>query len=48
MAIDDKVRDQKIQYDANREKAKISALSSCIIMHHWVKYLTDDETLSSD
>ena len=28
MAIDDKIRDEKIQYDINREAAKISALSS--------------------
>ena len=28
MAIDDKTRDEKLQYDINRKKAKISALSS--------------------
>ena len=28
MAIDDKIRDEKLQYDINREVAKISALSS--------------------
>ena len=28
MAIDDKIRDEKLQYDINREAAKISALSS--------------------
>ena len=28
MAIDDKNRDEKLQYDINREAAKISALSS--------------------
>ena len=27
MAIDDKIRDEKLQYDINREAAKISALS---------------------
>ena len=27
MTIDDKIRDEKIQYDINREVAKISALS---------------------
>ena len=28
MAIDDKIRDEKLQYDINREAAKISALLS--------------------
>ena len=28
MPIDDKIKDEKIQYDINREAAKISALSS--------------------
>ena len=28
MAIDDKTRDEKLQYDINRKEAKISALSS--------------------
>ena len=28
MAIDDKIRDEKLQCDINREAAKISALSS--------------------
>ena len=28
MTIDDQVRDEKLQYDINREAAKISALSS--------------------
>ena len=27
MAIDDKINDEKLQYDINREIAKISALS---------------------
>ena len=27
MTIDDKIRDEKLQYDNNREAAKISALS---------------------
>ena len=27
MTIDDKIRDEKLQYDINREAAKISALS---------------------
>ena len=28
MTIEDKIKDEKLQYDANREAAKISALSS--------------------
>ena len=28
MTIDDKIRDEKLQYDINREAAKISVLSS--------------------
>ena len=28
MAIDDKIRDEMLQYDINREAAKVSALSS--------------------
>ena len=28
MTIDDKIRDEKLQYDINREAAKISTLSS--------------------
>ena len=28
MTIDDKIRNEKLQYDINREAAKISALSS--------------------
>ena len=28
MTIDDKIRDEKLQYDINRETARISALSS--------------------
>ena len=29
MAIDNKIRDEEMQFDINREAAKISALSSC-------------------
>ena len=28
MTIDDKIKDEKLQYDINREAAKISAISS--------------------
>ena len=31
MTIDDKIRDEKLQYDINREAAKISALSTAKI-----------------
>ena len=31
MTINDQIRDENLQYDINREAAKISALSSCEI-----------------
>ena len=45
MTIDDKVRDERLQYDINREAAKIAALSSSkidiceflTIYHHLIK-----------
>ena len=43
MTIDDKIRDKKLQYDINREAAKISALSSDKI--HKYKYLTGEDIL---
>ena len=46
MAIDDKVRDEKRQYDINREAAKISALSSGKIDNY--EYLTGEEILPSN
>ena len=46
MAIDDKIRDEKLQYDINRGAAKISALSSGKIDKY--EYLTGDEILPSD
>ena len=46
MTINDKIRDEKLQYDINREAAKISALSSGKI--HKYEYLTGaDISLSS-
>ena len=33
MTIDDQIKDEKLQYDINREAAKISALF--IIMQNW-------------
>ena len=46
MATDDKIRDEKLQYDINREAAKISALSSGKI--HKYEYLTGGEILPSN
>ena len=46
MTIDDKIRDEKLQYDINREAAKISALSSRKIDKY--EYLTGEEILPSD
>ena len=46
MTIEDQVRDEKLQYDINREAAKISALSSGKIDKY--KYLTGEEILPSN
>ena len=46
MATDDKVRDEKLQYNINIEEAQIPALSSGKIDKY--KYLTGEETLSSN
>ena len=46
MTIDDQIRDEKLQYDINREAAKISALSSGEINES--EYLTDEEILLSN
>ena len=46
MNIDDKIKDEKLQYDINGEAAKISALSSGKIDKY--EYLTGDEILRSD
>ena len=46
MIIDDKIRDEKLQYDINRKAAKISALSSGKIDKY--EYLTGEEILLSD
>ena len=43
MIIDDKIRDEKLQYDINREAAKISALSSGKIDKY--EHLTGKEIL---
>ena len=46
MTIDDQIRDEKLQYDINREAAKISALSSNKIGKY--EYLTGEEILPSN
>ena len=46
MAINDKIRDEKHQYDINREEAKISALS--LGKTDKYKYLTGEEVLPSN
>ena len=46
MTIDDQIRDKKLQYDINREAAKISALSSSKI--HKYEYLTGEDILPSN
>ena len=45
MTIEDQIRDEKLQYDINREAAKISALSSGKIDKY--EYLTGEEILPS-
>ena len=46
MTIDDQIRDEKLQYDINREAAKISALSSNKFNKY--EYLTGKEILPSN
>ena len=46
MTINDQIRDEKLQYDINREAAKISALSSSKI--HKYEYLTRNDILPSN
>ena len=46
MTIEDQIKDEKLQYDINREAAKISALSSCKIDKY--EYLTGEEILPSN
>ena len=46
MIIDDKIKDEKLQYVINREAGKISALSSGRIDKY--EYLTGEEILPSD
>ena len=46
MTIDDKIRNEKLQYDINREAANISALLSGKIDKY--EYLTGEEILPSN
>ena len=46
MTINGQIRDEKIQYDINREAAKIAALSSCEIRKY--EYLTGEDILPSN
>ena len=46
MTIDDKIRDEKLQYGINREAAKISALTFGKIDKY--EYLTGEEILPFD
>ena len=46
MVIVDKIRDEKLQYDINREPAKILAWSSAKIYEY--EFLTGKETLPFD
>ena len=46
MTINDQIRDEKLQYEINREAVKISALSSGKI--HKYEYLTGEDILPSN
>ena len=46
MAINDQIKNEKLQYDINREGAKISALSSGKL--HKYEYLTGENILPSN
>ena len=46
MTIEDQIKDEKLQYDINREAAKMSALSSGKIDKY--EYLTGEEILPSN
>ena len=46
MTINNQIKDEKLQYDVNREAAKISALSSGKL--HKYEYLTGKDILPSN
>ena len=45
MTFNDQIKDEKLQYDINREVSKISALSSGSL--HKYEYLTGEDILPS-
>ena len=45
VTINDQIKDEKLQYNINREAANLSALSSGKL--HKYEYLTDEDILSS-
>ena len=45
MTINDQIKDEKLQYDINREAAKMSTLSSGKLHKYW--YLTSEDMLPS-
>ena len=47
MTINNQIRDEKIQYDINKQEAKISALSSNKIIGKY-EYFTEEEILPSN
>ena len=47
MTVDDQIKYEKLQYDVNREYAKISALSSGELINKY-EYLTGEELLPSN
>ena len=46
MTVNDQIKDEKLQYDINREAAKIYALSSGKL--HNYEYLTGEDILPSN
>ena len=46
MTIDEKIKDEKLQYDINRKAEKVSALLSAKI--YKCEYLTSEEILPSN
>ena len=46
MTIDDQIRDEKLQYDINKETAKILAVLSGKI--HKYEYITSEDILTSN
>ena len=46
MTINDEIKDEKLQYDINREAAKVSALSSGKL--HKYEHLTGEDILPSN